>query len=169
MLSGLYPSDDFADLRPRITWDRLRGRITARAGAQRLAITSGGTIPDRGLYGVFAVPANGAVDDVAQSGGRRVGELDEEMVFELRPGEVFLLGASSWRAERITHDRVLVSPAAGQPGKMPFWHGDRPGRARAFGLRIGELVREIASARAGAAQLRDEYSLEPGAATWSPT
>jgi ATP-dependent Lhr-like helicase len=164
MLSGLYPSDDFADLRPRITWDRTRGRITARAGAQRLAITSGGTIPDRGLYGVFAAPANGAADDIAETGGRRVGELDEEMVFELRPGEVFLLGASSWRAEKITHDRVLVSPAAGHPGKMPFWHGDRPGRARAFGTRIGELVRDIASGRAGAAQLRDVYSLEPAAA-----
>jgi ATP-dependent Lhr-like helicase len=166
MLSGRYPSDDFADLRPRITWDRTRGRITARTGSQRLAITSGGTIPDRGLYGVFAVAANSAAGaDAAETGGRRVGELDEEMVFELRQGEVFLLGASSWRAEKITHDRVLVSPAAGQPGKMPFWHGDRPGRARSLGVRVGELVREIASGSAGPAELHERYSLEPSAAT----
>ncbi len=162
MLSGRYPSDDFADLRPRITWDRTRGRITARAGAQRLAITNGGTIPDRGLYGVFAATASGG-EETADTGGRRVGELDEEMVFELRQGEVFLLGASSWRAEKITHDRVLVSPAAGQPGKMPFWHGDRPGRARAFGMRIGELVRGIASGGTGTDALRDDHALHPSA------
>jgi ATP-dependent Lhr-like helicase len=160
MLSGRYPSDDFADLRPRLTWDRTRGRLTTRAGAQRLAITSGGTIPDRGLYGVFTAPAG---DETTDTGGRRVGELDEEMVFELRQGEIFLLGASSWRAEKITHDRVLVTPAAGQPGKMPFWHGDRPGRARAFGMRIGELVRGIASGGTGADALREDHSLQPSA------
>ncbi len=165
MLSGRYPSDDFADLRPRITWDRTKGRITARAGAQRLAITSGGTIPDRGLFGVFAANANAdAQAGGVETGGRRVGELDEEMVFELRQGEVFLLGASSWRADKITHDRVIVSPAAGQPGKMPFWHGDRPGRARAFGARIGELVRDIASGATGPVELRDRHALEPAAA-----
>ena len=141
MLSGRYPSDDFAELRPRVTWDRGRNRVEARAGSHRLAVTNPGTIPDRGLYGVFTTSGDG------ETPGRRVGELDEEMVFELREGEVFLLGASSWRAERITHDRVVVSPAAGEPGKMPFWHGDRPGRARAFGVHIGELVRRIAEGR----------------------
>jgi ATP-dependent Lhr-like helicase len=158
MLSGRYPSDDFAELRPRITWDRAHGRVEGRAGAHRLAVTNGGTIPDRGLYAVFT----------NDESSRRVGELDEEMVFELREGEVFLLGASSWRAERITHDRVLVSPAAGEPGRMPFWHGDRPGRARAFGLRIGELVRRVAQRVTGgqtdATELRDTHALAPAAA-----
>jgi ATP-dependent Lhr-like helicase len=156
MLSGRYPSSDFAELRARITWDRVGGVIEARAGSHRLAVTNGGTIPDRGLYGVFTAPEG--------EGSRRVGELDEEMVFELREGEVFLLGASSWRAESITHDRVLVSPAAGEPGKMPFWHGDRPGRARAFGLRIGELVRHVATGATGPEDLRRDSALETGAA-----
>ncbi|MCL2448988.1 MAG: DEAD/DEAH box helicase, partial [Polyangiaceae bacterium] len=157
MLSGRYPSDDFAELRPRVTWDRLSGSIEGRAGSHRLAVTNAGTIPDRGLYGVFT----GSVDD---KGGRRVGELDEEMVFELRQGEVFLLGASSWRVEQITHDRVVVSPAAGEPGKMPFWHGDRPGRARAFGARIGELVRKIAAGQVGSQALARDHALAPDAA-----
>ena len=156
MLSGRYPSDDFAELRPRVTWDRVGNRLEARAGSHRLAVTSGGTIPDRGLYGVFTAPEG--------EGSRRVGELDEEMVFELAEGEVFLLGASSWRAEQITHDRVLVTPAAGEPGKMPFWHGDRPGRARAFGVRIGELVRRVADRTAGVADLQRDSSLAPAAA-----
>ena len=151
MLSGRYPSDDFAELRARVTWDRVGGVVEARAGSHRLAVTNGGTIPDRGLYGVFTAPEG--------DGSRRVGELDEEMVFELREGEVFLLGASSWRAEKITHDRVLVSPAAGEPGKMPFWHGDRPGRARAFGMRIGELVRLVARGAIGPDELRRESAL----------
>ena len=120
MLSGRYPSDEFAELRPRVTWDRVNGTVMARQGAKRVAISNAGTIPDRGLYGVFLA---GAERDVA-----RVGELDEEMVFEARPGETFLLGASSWRIEQITHDRVLVSPAPGQPGKMPFWKGEGAGR-----------------------------------------
>jgi ATP-dependent Lhr-like helicase len=157
MLSGRYPSDDFAELRPRVTWDRARGRIEPRAGSHRLAVTNPGTIPDRGLFGVFTAGADGET-------GRRVGELDEEMVFELREGEVFLLGASSWRADRITTERVVVSPAAGEPGKMPFWHGDRPGRARAFGLRIGELVRSIAEGRVDAAALRERNALDAPAA-----
>jgi ATP-dependent Lhr-like helicase len=144
LLSGRYPSDDFAELRPRITWNRTGGTLSARVGAQRLAIANAGTIPDRGLYGVFLATAG--EDANGKPTGKRVGELDEEMVFELRPGEVFLLGASSWRAERITHDRVLVSPAAGEPGKMPFWHGDRPGRPLAFGESIGALSRELAHA-----------------------
>ncbi len=166
MLSGRYPSDEFAELRPRITWDRGGGVIEGRTGAHRLAVTNGGTIPDRGLYGVFAAP-DAAPDDAVdgrERTGRRVGELDEEMVFELREGEVFLLGASSWRAERITHDRVIVSPAAGEPGKMPFWHGDRPGRARSFGARIGELVRRIAKGRTDAVELCATHSMAPSAA-----
>ena len=158
MLSGRYPSDDFADLRPRVTWDRGRGTLEAREGSHRLAVTSGGTIPDRGLYGVFTAPGSEGTP------GRRVGELDEEMVFELREGEVFLLGASSWRAEKITPDRVIVAPAAGEPGKMPFWHGDRPGRARAFGVRIGELVRRVAKGGCDARELRGAHALDVPAA-----
>ena len=120
LLSGRFASDDFAELRPRVTWDRVANTIIAREGAKRIAIVNGGTIPDRGLYGVFL--AGG------EKTHARVGELDEEMVFESKVGEVFLLGASSWRIEEITHDRVLVSPAPGQPGKMPFWHGDAAAR-----------------------------------------
>ena len=135
MLSGRYPSDDFADLRPRLTWDRLKNTITAREGARRVAVTNSGTIPDRGLYGVFLIGERGP--------GARVGELDEEMVFESRVGETFLLGASSWRIEEITHDRVIVSPAPGQPGKMPFWKADAAGRPLELGRHIGELVRAL--------------------------
>jgi ATP-dependent Lhr-like helicase len=139
MLAGRYPSDAFAELRPRLTWDRVTDTLTARAGAQRLAVTSGGTIPDRGLFGVFIVGTEG-------TGGRRVGELDEEMVYESRVGDVFLLGSSSWRIEDITHDRVLVTPAPGQPGKMPFWHGDAPGRPLELGRALGAFLREVGSA-----------------------
>jgi ATP-dependent Lhr-like helicase len=135
MLSGRYPSDDFADLRPRLTWDRLKNRLTAREGAKRVAVINGGTIPDRGLYGVFLLGERGP--------GARVGELDEEMVFESRVGETFLLGASTWRIEEITHDRVLVSPAPGEPGKMPFWKADSAGRPLELGRQIGELVRTL--------------------------
>jgi ATP-dependent Lhr-like helicase len=140
MLAGRYPSDAFAELRPRLTWDRVTDTLTARSGAQRLAVTSGGTIPDRGLFGVFIVGGGEG------SGGRRVGELDEEMVYESRVGDVFLLGSSSWRIEEITHDRVLVSPAPGQPGKMPFWHGDAPGRPLELGRALGAFLREVGSA-----------------------
>ena len=135
MLSGRYPSDEFAELRPRITWDRVGGTISGRENAKRVAVINGGTIPDRGLYGVFLVGAG--------PGAARVGELDEEMVFESRPGETFVLGASSWRIEDITHDRVLVSPAPGEPGKMPFWKGDRAGRPLEFGLAIGKLMHTL--------------------------
>ena len=135
MLSGRYPSDEFAELRPRVTWDRVAGTITAREGAKRVAIANGGTIPDRGLYGVFMAGAG--------PGAARVGELDEEMVFESRVGETFVLGASSWRIEEITHDRVLVSPAPGEPGKMPFWKGDRAGRPLELGLAIGRLTHDL--------------------------
>ncbi|MDT4936352.1 MAG: ATP-dependent helicase Lhr and Lhr-like helicase, partial [Pseudonocardiales bacterium] len=125
MLAGRYPSDAFAELRPRLVWDRVTGELSARGGAQRLAVTSGGTIPDRGLFGVFLAGADGP--------GRRVGELDEEMVYESRVGDVFLLGSSSWRIEEITHDRVLVLPAPGQVGRMPFWKGDSVGRPAELG------------------------------------
>ncbi|HEX9365726.1 MAG TPA: DEAD/DEAH box helicase, partial [Vicinamibacterales bacterium] len=135
MLSGRYPSDDFADLRPRLTWDRLKNQATARDGARRVAIVNGGTIPDRGLYSVFLAGDRGPAS--------RVGELDEEMVFESRVGETFLLGASSWRIEEIGHDRVLVSPAPGQPGKMPFWKADTAGRPLELGRHIGALVRSL--------------------------
>src|SRR5213594_4275163 len=141
MLSGRYPSDEFAELRPRVTWDRLKGRITAREGAKRVAIANGGTIPDRGLFGVFLAGSGPARS--AAPGAARVGELDEEMVFESRVGETFVLGASSWRIEEITHDRVLVSPAPGEPGKMPFWKGDRAGRPLELGLAIGRLMRDL--------------------------
>ncbi len=135
MLAGRYPSDEFAELRPRIVWDRTTGALTGRPGAQRLAVTSGGTIPDRGLFGVFLVGEKAS----------RVGELDEEMVYESRVGDVFSLGASSWRIEDITHDRVLVSPAPGQPGRLPFWHGDSLGRPYELGRALGGFVREVAA------------------------
>jgi ATP-dependent Lhr-like helicase len=154
MLSGRYPSDEFAELRPRVTWDRVNGTVVARQGAKRVAIANAGTIPDRGLYGVFLA---GAERDVA-----RVGELDEEMVFEARAGETFLLGASTWRIEQITHDRVLVSPAPGEPGKMPFWKGEGPGRPIELGRAIGTLVRELRGATAGEAleRLRRDHGLD---------
>jgi len=158
MLSGRYPSDEFAELRPRLTWDRIAGTLTARQGAARVAIVNGGTIPDRGLYGVFLAGAT--------RGSARVGELDEEMVFESRPGETFVLGATTWRIEEITHDRVLVSPASGEPGKMPFWKGDRPGRPLELGLAVGRLVREIVDTPrpAALARLTRDHALEPVAA-----
>ena len=133
LLAGRYPSDEFAELRPRIVWDRRSDRLRAREGAGRIAIASAGTIPDRGLFGVFTLD------------GRRVGELDEEMVYESRRGEVFVLGATSWRIEDITLDRVVVSPAPGEPGKMPFWHGDKPGRPIELGRAIGAATRELAA------------------------
>ena len=137
MLAGRYPGEEFAGLRPRIVWDRVTGVIHGRPGAQKLAVTSGGTIPDRGLFGVFLPAAEGGRQP------RRVGELDEEMVYESRVGDVFVLGASSWRIEDITPDRVLVLPAPGQPGKLPFWHGDTPGRPAELGRAIGAAVRSL--------------------------
>ncbi|HKB10370.1 MAG TPA: DEAD/DEAH box helicase [Vicinamibacterales bacterium] len=158
MLSGRYPSDEFAELRPRITWDRVAGTISAREGAKRVAVANGGTIPDRGLYGVFLLGAG--------PGAARVGELDEEMVFESRVGETFVLGASSWRIEEITHDRVLVSPAPGQPGKMPFWKGDRAGRPLELGLAIGRLMQDLVRLSPAAAieRLTREHDLDARAA-----
>jgi ATP-dependent helicase Lhr and Lhr-like helicase len=157
LLAGRYPSDEFAELRPRITWDRVSNLLTPREGAKSLAILNGGTIPDRGLYGVFLSGSEKPV---------RVGELDEEMVFESRTGDTFVLGASSWRIDEITHDRVLVSPAPGEPGKMPFWHGDQAGRPLEFGQRIGALVRELRELPRNAAlsRLTLEHDLELQAA-----
>jgi ATP-dependent helicase Lhr and Lhr-like helicase len=146
MLSGRYPSDEFAELRPRVTWDRLKGTVRAREGLKRLVVTNAGTIPDRGLYGVFL--AGG------ESTGRRVGELDEEMVFESRAGETFVLGATSWRIVEITRDRVLVAPAPGQPGKMPFWKADRGSRPAELGRAIGVLTRELSALPPAAARQR---------------
>ena len=146
MLSGRYPSDEFAELRPRVVWDRFEGMLTARPGARMLAVTSGGTIPDRGLYGVFTPE------------GTRVGELDEEMVYESRVGETFLLGATSWRIEEIERDRVVVTPAPGLPGKMPFWHGDAVGRPYELGRAVGEFLRR--AEELGDEQLAADHGLD---------
>jgi ATP-dependent helicase Lhr and Lhr-like helicase len=158
MLAGRYPSDEFAELRPRITWDRTRAWITPRSGVKRIAILNGGTIPDRGLYGVFL--AGNHTKPI------RVGELDEEMVFESKSGDTFVLGASTWRIEEITHDRVLVAPAPGDPGKTPFWHGDQAGRPIEFGRRIGALVRELREMprTVAIATLVEQHDLDPTAA-----
>ncbi len=136
MLAGRYPSDEFAELRPRIVWDRTGGVVRGREGARRLAVTNAGTIPDRGLFGVFIV-----------EGGGRVGELDEEMVYEARAGQVIVLGASSWRIEEITRDRVLVTPAPGVPGAVPFWKGEGVGRPYELGAAIGKFSRELLAQR----------------------
>ncbi len=137
LLSGRFPSDEFAELRPRVVWDRDHGTLTGRPGAQRVAVTSGGTIPDRGLFGVFVA---------GETRNARVGELDEEMVYESRVGDVFTLGTTSWRIVEITHDRVNVLPAFGQPGKLPFWHGDGLGRPAELGEALGRFSREVAAA-----------------------
>jgi ATP-dependent helicase Lhr and Lhr-like helicase len=160
MLSGRYPSDEFAELRPRITWNRIKNTVSAREGAKRVAIANGGTIPDRGLFGVFLSGA------VTGRGASRVGELDEEMVFESRIGETFVLGASSWRIDEITHDRVLVSPAPGEPGKMPFWKGDRAGRPLELGLAIGRLMHDLIRLTPAAAvhRLTRDHDLDARAA-----
>jgi ATP-dependent helicase Lhr and Lhr-like helicase len=157
LLAGRYPSEEFSELRPRIVWDRIGGTLRARSGAQRLAVTNPGTIPDRGLFGVFLPD------------GTRVGELDEEMVHESRPGEAFVLGASTWRIEDITHERVVVTPAPGEPGKLPFWHGDGPGRPLELGRAMGAFLREVRAASeadrdAELARLRDRHDLDAWAA-----
>jgi ATP-dependent Lhr-like helicase len=158
LLAGRYPSEEFSELRPRIVWDRTagdQGIVRGRAGAQRLAVTNPGTIPDRGLFGVFLPD------------GTRVGELDEEMVYESRAGETFLLGASTWRIEDITFDRVVVTPAPGMPGKMPFWHGEGPGRPLELGRGIGHFVRELRDRRATPDPikvLREQHGLDELAA-----
>ncbi|WP_029288836.1 ATP-dependent helicase [Cellulomonas sp. HZM] len=151
MLAGRYPSEEFAELRPRIVWDRVTDVLSARPGALRLAVTSGGTIPDRGMYGVFLagdattsdVPVDPETTGGRVRGGKRVGELDEEMVYESRAGDTFTLGSSTWRIEEITPDRVLVSPAPGLPGRLPFWKGDAPGRPAELGRAMGGWVRSV--------------------------
>ncbi len=157
MLAGQYPSDEFADLKPRLIWDRTTDVVSSRRDAKTVAVVNAGTIPDRGLYGVFL-----------GVGGPRVGELDEEMVYESRPGETFLLGATTWRIEQITRDQVIVSPAPGEPGKMPFWKGDGVGRPLEFGRAIGAFTREIDGIRdEGAAleRLQARHDLDSRAAT----
>ncbi|MFG3491001.1 DEAD/DEAH box helicase [Streptomyces sp. NPDC047972] len=148
MLAGRYPSDAFAELRPRVVWDRVAGTVTGRPGAQRLAVTSGGTIPDRGLFGVFLVGSD------PKKGGGRVGELDEEMVYESRVGDVFTLGTTSWRIQDITRDRVLVTPAPGVPGRLPFWKGDQLGRPLELGRALGAFLREVGALTDEDARLR---------------
>src|SRR5438045_5511443 len=143
MLSGRYPSDEFAELRPRIVWDRLEGKIRGRAGAQRLAVVSGGTIPDRGLFSV------NLLDD-----GKRVGELDEEMVYEMRPGETFVLGATTWRVADITPSQVMVTPAPGEAGRIACWHGDALGRPVEVGRAMGEAMRTLTSIKPEEAETR---------------
>ncbi|WP_442574665.1 Lhr family ATP-dependent helicase [Microbacterium sp. F51-2R] len=145
LLAGRFPSDEFAELRPRVVWDRDLGVLTGRPGAQRIAVTSGGTIPDRGLFGVFVA---------GESTNARVGELDEEMVYESRVNDVFTLGTTSWRIVEITHDRVNVVPAFGQPGKVPFWHGDGLGRPAELGEALGAFAREVSTAAPAAAEAR---------------
>ncbi len=148
LLSGRYPSDEFADLRPRVTWDRMAATLTPRPGARMVAVANGGTIPDRGLYTVVT-PEN-----------TKVGELDEEMVFESRVGETFLLGASTWRIEDITPDKVIVTPAPGIPGKMPFWHGDKLGRPIELGRAIGAFVRRLGDDEITDEELRRDHFLD---------
>ncbi|WP_159500139.1 DEAD/DEAH box helicase, partial [Microbacterium sp. 18062] len=145
LLAGRFPSDEFAELRPRLVWDRDQGTLTGRPGAQRIAVTSGGTIPDRGLFGVFVA---------GQTQNARVGELDEEMVYESRVNDVFTLGTTSWRIVEITHDRVNVVPAFGQPGKVPFWHGDGIGRPAELGEALGRFSREVSAAEPAKAHER---------------
>ncbi|MEX2547271.1 MAG: DEAD/DEAH box helicase [Chloroflexota bacterium] len=179
MLAGHYPGDEFADLRPRVIWDRAAGTVETRRDARTVAVISGGTIPDRGLFGVYLVDdaeSDGSRATTrarsARSGGRRVGELDEEMVYEAREGEVILLGASAWRIEQITHDRVLVSPAPGEPGKIPFWKGDGPGRPIELGRSLGEFTRTIhdeatdgsRGRKRAEKRLRDDHKLDSLAA-----
>src|SRR4051794_30755703 len=150
MLDGRYPSEEFGELRARIVWDRVAGTIRPRKGARALAITTAGTIPDRGLFSVNLPD------------GRRVGELDEEMVYEARPGQTFLLGASTWRIEDITRDRVIVTPAPGAPGAIPFWKGDSVGRPRELGEAVGAFARW--AVEQDTATLERDYDLDPLAA-----
>ncbi|MBO0925753.1 DEAD/DEAH box helicase [Cellulomonas sp. zg-ZUI199] len=173
MLAGRYPSEDFAELRPRVVWDRVTDVLSGRPGALRLAVTSGGTIPDRGMFGVFLAGGDTTADvavDAERTGGRlrggkRVGELDEEMVYESRVGDTFTLGSSTWRIEDITPDRVLVTPAPGVPGRLPFWKGDAPGRPAELGRAVGAWVREVAALPDAGARARAEGAgLDPWAA-----
>lgn len=143
MLAGRYPSEAFGEFRPRLVWDRVSGLLTSRPGAQQLAVTSGGTIPDRGMFSVVLPEGE------EQHGARRVGELDEEMVYESRVNDVITLGATSWRIQQITHDQVVVVPAPGRSARLPFWHGDNPGRPAELGEAIGGFLREVDAATEG--------------------
>ncbi|MFD6448033.1 DEAD/DEAH box helicase [Promicromonospora sp. NPDC060204] len=177
MLAGRYPSEDFAELRARITWDRATGLLRGRPGALRLAATSGGTIPDKGAYGVFLATdaADGGVladgtnggTSTRSRGGRRVGELDEEMVYESRVGDTFTLGSSTWRIEEITTDRVLVTPAPGLPGRLPFWKGDAPGRPAELGRAVGAFVREADAALAADVDAGRKHLRDAGLDDWA--
>ncbi|WP_129783424.1 Lhr family ATP-dependent helicase [Promicromonospora panici] len=180
MLAGRYPSEDFAELRARITWDRATGMLRGRPGALRLAATSGGTIPDKGAYGVFLAtdaPSGGAPGDVLTDsvtggsgrtrGGKRVGELDEEMVYESRVGDTFTLGSSTWRIEEITTDRVLVTPAPGLPGRLPFWKGDAQGRPAELGRAVGTFVREADAALAADPEAGRKHLRDAGLDDWA--
>lgn len=163
LVSGVYPSADFSELKPRVVYDRITGMLSPRPGAQRVAVTNGGTIPDRGMFGVF-LSAGGE-----NTGPRRVGELDEEMVYESRVGDIFTLGATSWRIEEITRDQVIVTPAPGHTGRLPFWNGDQAGRPYELGQALGAYRREVHqdpsvvqdadenAARNIAAYLREQY------------
>src|SRR4029079_3872633 len=155
LLAGRYPSDEFAGLKPRVVWDRANGRVRARDGAGRIAITNGGTIPDRGLFGVFLPD------------GHRVGELDEEMVYESRPSDTFVLGACTWPISDTSPAKVVVPPAPGEPARMPYWHGDKPGRPIELGRALGTTVRELThlSPDDAAARLRSHHHLDAWAAT----
>jgi len=155
MLAGRYPSDEFAELKPRVVWDRTEGMVRGRDGARRLAVENAGTIPDRGLFGVFLA-----------DGRTRVGELDEEMVYEARAGQAFMLGASTWRIEQITRDRVLVTPAPGAPGAVPFWRGEGVGRPYELGAAVGRMARDLAAAdpQQAAARLQDASRFDERAA-----
>jgi ATP-dependent Lhr-like helicase len=179
MLAGHYPGDEFAELRPRVVWDRTAGTVESRRDARTVAVISGGTIPDRGLFGVYLAEdgderGRSATTRArsARGGGRRVGELDEEMVYEAREGEVILLGASAWRIDQITHDQVLVTPAPGEQGKVPFWKGEGPGRPIELGRALGEFTREISETAAEGSrgrrkaekQLQDQHMLDELAA-----
>jgi ATP-dependent Lhr-like helicase len=181
MLAGRYPSDEFADLRPRLTWDRATDRLTPRRDARLVSILSGGTIADRGLYAVHLggawtepgsarrSPSRGGAGTLSGSPhwiGPRIGELDEEMVYESRVGETFLLGATTWRIAEITRDRVIVTPAPGEPGKMPFWRGEGPGRPLELGRAVGAFVRELGERkqREAEAWLRESAPVERRAA-----
>lgn len=152
MLAGRYPSEAFGEFRPRLIWDRASGLLTARPGAQQLAVISGGTIPDRGMFSVVLPEGE------EQRGARRVGELDEEMVYESRVNDVITLGATSWRIQQITHDQVVVIPAPGRSARLPFWHGDNPGRPAELGEAIGVFLREVEAATGGKRRLDSEDS-----------
>ncbi|GJL47941.1 ATP-dependent helicase [Citrobacter farmeri] len=156
MLAGRYPSADFAVFRPRIIWNRETGLLTARPGAQLLAVTSGGTIPDRGMFSVLLPEGD------EQAGSRRVGELDEEMVYESRVNDIITLGASSWRIQQITRDQVIVVPAPGRSARLPFWRGEGVGRPAELGERIGDFIHTMSGDNAElrlSPRLRDDNVL----------